>query len=161
MRIKTILILISVVLIYSCGSNTLPEKNNKILYGLNYNQVREKLGLELLTNDFECDCLDPENYLVWVINIDNQVINEGKAHFFKKAIYIKNDTIQMEEDIYIGKNKYKTIENTETTEMLYVQYDFLTASFKYIYEGDTTTTDRQISITKSQVDSLKNEWGLK
>ena len=125
MRIKTILILISVVLIYSCGSNTPPEKSNKTLYGLNYNHVREKLGLELLTNDFECDCLDPENYLVWVINIDNQVINKiifGLEHKIYSLLYdnkiiidsidYMNTLNRFEWNYLLHKNKFKTMTKT-------------------------------------------------
>lgn len=85
-------------------------------YGMQYNSVRDNLGLSLLSENFE---LTKQNnsYEIW----ENENCKTG-CHFKKKIMY-PNGLPTTETDEYTGTKFYKTIDGT-FKENLFITYHY-------------------------------------
>ena len=112
------------LLMSSCSCSNLNSK-----YGVAYNQVRQNVGLPVLDSTWRY------NEAVGVVGGSwiNPICPKGTPCHFKKCFLCENDgTMLWEEDIYIGQNKYTTVDGT-FEEMLRITYYFKDNRWGYLW----------------------------
>ncbi len=156
----------------SCTSYTNEELIKK--YGIEYNSVREKVGLEPIPNNFLegfCTRKDDEvqiNYLIDSTYFDkNKILIKSKvvrAIFIMKTVTLLRNEEIIEEDTYI----HPTCHNTMSTEGKIVKVNNKLSFMYYFTNHDgwdkgwyyIRNNGSSGGISKSQADSIFHSWGL-
>ena len=158
--LKLILIQCYIVVSLLMSSCSYSDLNSK--YGVAYNRVRQNVGLSVLDSTWRY------NEAVGVVggSWTNPICPKGTPCHFKKCFLCENDgTMIWEEDIYIGPNKYTTVDGT-FEETLYITYFFKEKRWNYLWiKGDSQNDSRwdyeqYKEISSKEADSLLTLWNL-
>jgi hypothetical protein len=135
-------------------------------YGLKFNETREKIGLPILSENWEhLKEFGETGSSSWI----NPNYDKEKPYYFRKTVIFNKDTIIWESDWYIGQQKFNTIDGTFNEE-LYITYHFIKNKYhNFGWECVLSTAIKSdndyyhienISITKEKADSILVSWGL-
>ena len=145
------------LLMSSCSNSNLNSK-----YGVAYNQVRQNISLPILDSTWRY------NEAVGVVGGSwiNPICPKGTPCHFKKCFLCENDgTMIWEEDIYIGQNKYTTVDGT-FEEMLRITYYFKDNKWGYLWTTGVSVKnsrwehEQDEEISSKEADSLLTLWGI-
>lgn len=159
--LKLILIQCYIVVSLLMSSCSYSDLNSK--YGVAYNQVRQNVSLPVLDSTWRY------NEAVGVVGGSwiNPICPKGTPCHFKKCFLCENDgTMIWEDDIYIGPNKYTTVDGT-FEETLYITYFFKEKRWNYLWiKGDSQNDSRwdyeqYKEISSKEADSLLTLWNLR
>ena len=136
-------------------------------YGVEFNDVRKKIGLPLLSSDWLYWKVRPADAIEW----RNPKPDKDSAYFKNKIIEFNNDTIIVEYNIYIGNKSYMTLDG-RWNESLVISYRFIDdekgdKGWKYRFTTAKKTPDQYghfwkeyFEITKEQADSILLSWNI-
>jgi len=158
--LKHVLIQCYIVVSLLMSSCSYSDLNSK--YGVAYNQVRQNVGLPVLDSTWRY------NEAVGVVGGSwiNPICPKGTPCHFKKCFLCENDgTMLWEEDIYIGSNKYTTVDGT-FEEMLRITYYFKDNRWGYLWTTGVSVKnsrwehEQDEEISSKEADSLLTLWGI-
>jgi len=135
-------------------------------YGLEFNDVREEIGLPILPENWEHHKTLRETGSSKWTNPDYD--NEKPCHF-KKTVVFNEDTIIWESNQYLGQQKFNTIDGTIREELL-ITYHFIeneehNIGWEYVLLTGEKADDHLYyfvinNIAKEEADSILVLWGF-
>ena len=145
------------LLMSSCSNSGLDSK-----YGIAFNPERNKIGLPVLDSTWTYSRAIGVIGGGWI----NPNCKKDTPCYYKKNFLCNDDrTMLWEEDMYVGPNKYTTVDGT-FEETLYITYYFKDKRWKYLWRKGVTVEnsrwefDEYIEISSKEADSLLTLWGL-
>jgi hypothetical protein len=123
--------------------------------GLNFNAKRKEIGLPLLNSNWKLTNHNQE-LLQWIASTYSQ-----PSSYFSKLVKLEDGKVIREENQFIGKQKYKTIDGSFDEELfISCRFDekenFLEWDCKY--RGPGFESGKPVS--KKEADSLVHKWGI-
>lgn len=152
-----------VMVFFSCSHNRMSQADI-LKYGQSFNDVRKEVGLSLLTDSFRLRQAEyygkdkAHGCIVWDSNYKYPI---------QKVLKLTNDGIVSEKDLYMGQEKYETVDGT-FNEFLSIEYNFTEKKKMYVFEGfepDTSLHNMKVyneitrELTKIEADSVLSSWG--
>lgn len=136
-------------------------------YGVEFNNVREKVGLPPLKNNWEYVRTIGAKGCTWI----NPKRKLKPPYHLSKTILYNKDTILTESDKYAGVKEYQTIDG-KFREMLYITYHFVnnqdgSKGWEYTVrkpeetDGGERYYNKRFTISKEKAYSLLDEWNIK
>ena len=165
-------LLLVFMLLFSCTNYT--DKDLIKKYGIDYNSVRKKVGLEPIPNNFLIGFCTRKgddfqiNYLIDSTCFDkNKILIKSKVdkpRFIMKTVFLSKNQIIIEVDNYIhpicfnaiGSDGQNMKVNTRMSfECHFTDHDYYKKGWVYILTNGSTG-----GISKFQADSILHSWGL-
>lgn len=118
---KSIIILIAVVLCFSCEPNLKPEKPNNLIpkdkmTNLLFDMFIASSAKGINRTKFELLGLDPENYILKKYNIDSLQFAESNNYYAYDVDMYKSMIEDVKSKLSLEKEKYEAIEEKENEE---------------------------------------------
>ena len=146
--LKTLLILLSLA---SCGVNDATIRK----FGIGFNDKRKDLGLPILDSNWRL-VKNSDGVLLWFPETE-----KDSQAYVSKLIRCNRDKILSEENKFLGKEKYTTVDGT-FREMLYLSCSFDVnedvSNWDCEYQGPKEVFGK--SISKEEVDSILEKWKI-
>ena len=153
---------IIILLVFLCACNDNGERK----FGLDFNATRKQVGLPVLDKHWKISNTGKDYNGIKYIEWTNKS-RSTNPRLFKKSIRFTNDTILYEENQYIGKNTYSTIDGTFQEE-IFVTFNFVNddskgvhqnAGWEYVFiNSKTFDNDTRQKISKIDCDSILASW---
>lgn len=134
-------------------------------YGIEFNNIREEIGLPVLLENWEHIKVFGETGSSWI----NPNYDKEKPYYFRKNVAFNKDAILWESNCYAGQQKFNTVDGT-FEELLYINYYFVknehnNIGWEYLLFTATKSDSgsyhmENINITKEVADSILVSWGL-
>jgi hypothetical protein len=121
--------------------------------GVDFNGKRAAIGLPLLDSSWRV-ISDRDGYIMWA-----PVHSADSLAYHSKLVKIRDGKVKREENLFVGAQKYKTVDGTFSEE-LFISCDFDENENVSYWDCDYRGRDHEFGwkISRVQVDSILSRW---